>query len=179
MTCYAGVDNLSSFIASSVSVRSHLPSESEAYSSSNMLIESETESDGSDVMDESIIFRGIRLHDSLYNNSTVSILEAYVLVFQFAIKHSLTKTAISELLQLISVHLPADAKYPQSIHEVKGLFMEMFPHSMPSVHNYCEYCLSMLTSDGVCSTDGCSGLKRGQFISLPLAPQLKKIMESE
>ena len=113
----------------------------------------------------------------LYRMADVTIYDSYLLAFQYATRHSLTKTAFAELLQLISVHLPASAPFPKSVHRIKTFFSDLFPHASPVVHEFCSFCLSPLSGDEVCSMPNCRGVDKGQFISLPLGPQLKKLME--
>lgn len=51
-----------------------------------------------------------------YDSAEISVFESYLLCFQFAIRHSLTAKAFSELLQLLSVHLPSSSMAPKSIY---------------------------------------------------------------
>ena len=113
----------------------------------------------------------------LYDRADVTVYDSYLLVFQYATRHSLTKTAFNELLQLISVHLPTSAPFPKSVHRIQSFFQDLFPHTAPVVHEFCSFCLSPLSGDEICSTPNCRGIDKGQFTSLPLTPQLKKMME--
>lgn len=113
------------------------------------------------------------LHDSV----ELTLYDSYLFAFQFSLKHSLTKVAFTELLQLISVHLPKTASYPASIHSIKRFFLECFPHANPEVHHYCTYCLAVLPSDDMCTRVNCPGGDVAQFISVPLGPQLKNMMQ--
>ena len=111
------------------------------------------------------------MHSLLYENSDVTVLESYLLAFQYSVKHKLSKIALSELLQLIKVHLPQPTPYPTSVYQMKAFFMELFP-----------YCLAALPINGVCGTLNCPGTGQSQVnhsfsLSLSLAPQLKRIME--
>ena len=51
----------------------------------------------------------------LFEGANLSIFESYFLVFQFSIRHSLSSTAFTELLDLIRVHVPSSAKVAKSI----------------------------------------------------------------
>ena len=113
----------------------------------------------------------------LYDNAEISVFESHLLCFQFAIRHSLTAKAFSELLQLLSVHLPSSSMAPKSIHRLKSFFVDFFPHASPTIHAYCSCCLSLLGEEGFCSTEGCQGGAKEEFISIALAPQLKRILE--
>ena len=62
----------------------------------------------------------------LYPGSQITALQSYLLIFQFAIRHSMTTKSFTELLQLLSVHLPVTATIPKSVHKLKRVFMECF-----------------------------------------------------
>ena len=109
----------------------------------------------------------------LYDNAEISVFESHLLCFQFAIKHSLTTTAFSELLQLLTVHLPSSSMAPKSIYRLKSFFVDLFPHASPTDYPYCAVCLSLLDEEG----EGCQGGDEEEFISIALAPQLRRIFE--
>ena len=113
----------------------------------------------------------------LYDDAEISVLESHLFCFQFSIRHSLTAKAFSELLQLLSVHLPSSSLAPKSIYRLKSFFIDLFPHASPTVYPYCVTCLSLLGEEGFCLTEGCQGGAREEFISIALAPQLRRIFE--
>lgn len=115
----------------------------------------------------------------LYDNAEISVFESHLLCFQFAIRHSLTAKAFSELLQLLSVHLPSSSMAPKSIYQLKSFFLNLFPHASPTVHSYCAFCLSLCGDEGFCSTERCEGGSKEEFISIALTPQLKRIIEGK
>lgn len=136
---------------------------------------SEVESDAED--DNGFTIDGRNPSTPIYGGAQVTVFESYVLAFQFSVRHSLTKTAFAELLQLISVHIPKSACYPKNVQRVKHFFLQYFPHATPKVHSYCTYCLSVVPSNGSCTRVDCPDVNKDQFISIPLGPQLKKMME--
>lgn len=117
------------------------------------------------------------VHSLVYGHADVTVFQSYLLVFQYSMKHSLTKSALSDLLQLIKVHLPQNTSYLSSVHQMKEFFTKLLPHATPLVHQYCSYCLSALPSNGACAMANCPGTTKGQFITIPLTPQLKRIFE--
>ena len=165
------------------------PSSVDSKSSCSVEVEAENTSDTHVSIDDSDIDGSVSESDmeedsatreanaKLYAIADVSVYDSYLLTFQYATRHSLTKTAFAELLQLISVHLPTMAPFPKSVHRIKSFFQDLFSHTNPNVHEFCSFCLSPLSGDEVCSTPHCRGVDKGQFITLPLAPQLKKMME--
>ena len=115
---------------------------------------------------------------ALYPQAELSIFQSNLLVFQFAIRHSLTGKAFTELLQLLSVHLPKGAAVPKSVHTFKRFFVDAFPQSQAIQHVYCSCCQRPLAGKSErCLGYGYSGGDQAIFITLPLGPQLKNLME--
>lgn len=83
---------------------------------------------------------------TLYEGAQISILLSYLLIFQFVINHSLSGKAFTELLQLLSIHLPRDAKLPSSAQKLKSFFADLFPDVTPVTYGYCSQCLALLPS---------------------------------
>lgn len=46
----------------------------------------------------------------LYDGAELSVFDSYLLLYQYAIRHSITQKAFSELITLVSAHLPKEAK---------------------------------------------------------------------
>lgn len=134
---------------------------------------------GGNLSDDSMASTDVEASDNLafeplYEGSNVSIFDSHVLCLQLALKHSLTDKAFSDVLQLVSAHLPDTSKSPKSVYLLKKFFLNLFPQVTPIVHAYCSFCLKSW-QDGldVCCDRG----SREEFISLPIKPQLKRIME--
>lgn len=70
-------------------------------------------------------FSGIS-ETALYPGSHVSVFQSQLLVFQYALRHGLTTKAFTELLQLLSVHLPQNAAIPKSVHSLKRFLLIRF-----------------------------------------------------
>ena len=103
---------------------------------------------------------------------------SFWVVFPYAIRHSLTTKAFTELLQLIAVHLPKEAAIPRSVHNLKRFFVESYPELQPIQHYYCSCCQRPLLSDSsICNGHGCSGGSSATFITIPAGGQLKRAME--
>ena len=114
----------------------------------------------------------------LYPGADLSSLQSNLLLFQFAVRHSLTAKALTELLQLLAVHLPRGAVIPKSVHSLKQFFVDSFPESQAIQHSYCSCCQRPLASTSAsCHGSGCSGGTPGVFITIPVGPQLKRMME--
>ena len=62
----------------------------------------------------------------LFEGSEVSVLESYLMLLQYSLRHSLTKKAFSELLDLVIAHLPNTAKCATSIYKLKQFLLKCF-----------------------------------------------------
>ena len=52
-------------------------------------------------------FSGLHEYEvPLFEGSEMTILDSYLLLYQYALKHSLTKLAFQEMIELVNVHLP-------------------------------------------------------------------------
>lgn len=111
----------------------------------------------------------------LYSGSSLSVLQAAVLIFQFVVKHSLSNKVFTELLQLLLVLLPAPAALPKSVYLFKKYFSQQFPRLSTVVTHYsCSLCQKLLeTPNKVC----CGQCKPSKFVTVPLGPQLKRLCE--
>jgi len=107
--------------------------------------------------------------------SDLTVFMAYLLIFQYSVRHSLTKKALQELLQLISVLLPSGSTCPRSVRSLKNFFTQRFPNQKPSMQQYCSNCLKLLSSDQSC---GCHATT-SEFVTVPLGPQLKARLEGK
>ena len=115
----------------------------------------------------------------LYSGALVTAAQSNLLLFQYTLRHSLTMKAVTELLQLLSVHLPREARIPKSVHTLKRFILESFRDAVAERHFYCGCCQRPLPSeDARCSGLGCSfGDKPSVFITVPNSQQLKRIIE--
>ena len=78
--------------------------------------------------------------EPLFAGSRVSTLEAYIMIFQYALRHHLTAKAFSELLLLLQVLLPAVNLLPKSLYLLKNFFLKTFPNISIIEHYYCQAC---------------------------------------
>ena len=114
----------------------------------------------------------------LYQGSQLTVFQSHLLTFQYALRHSLSAKAFTELLKLLSVHAPKGAFIPTSIHNMKHCFLEAFSNTSPVHHAYCSFCQRPLESvDAHCTGHGCRGGWSAVFITLPIGEQIKRLME--
>ena len=116
--------------------------------------------------------------EPLYDGADISVFDSFLLIFQFALRHSLTSKAFSELLQLLGAHLPLGAKQASSVYSVKKYFLKLFPSAKAQEKRYCGNCHRLLQeSDEVCTNQYCSNASVEKFMASPVGPQLKAKME--
>lgn len=85
----------------------------------------------------------------LYDNAAITLSESMLSIFTYTIRHNLTGCAFSDLLSLISLHLPPNSHHKKTIHT----FMKFFSDSKAPLikHYYCSACMKSLdTKDSLC-----------------------------
>ena len=155
--------------------------DSEADSDLVHLYESfEFEDDASQTSAQPITGTALNKQTPLYSGAQLSSSQSNLLIFQYALRHGLTTKAFTELLQLISVHLPSGTHIPKSVHKLKRFMLQSFPNAEAMQHFYCGCCQrSLQSADARCTGNGCSAgdTKPCTFITVPIGPQLRRMME--
>ena len=117
--------------------------------------------------------------ESLYPGADITVMQANLLVYLFALKHNLTCKAITELLLLIRLLLPSGNHFCKSLYSLKQYFLQMTDAST-NTHNYCSMCHTPLTAEqDICSNNLCEEDTVHQFITMPVGGQLKRLVESK
>ncbi|GBM57674.1 hypothetical protein AVEN_222530-1 [Araneus ventricosus] len=123
------------------------------------------------------------LNEPLYPSSSVSLLDAYISILAFSLRHNITKTCMQDLLQLFNVLLPP-SNLPGTKHLFYSKLSSLFDNSTQA-YIYCKYCfetvcfLSDKHKSDICkeclkSFDFQDSMKQGYFFMyMPLEPQLK------
>ena len=111
----------------------------------------------------------------LYPGAELTVLHANLLLMQYALKHSLTKTAITNLLDVLRVLLPRGHKLPTSFHLIKKFFEKKCPEvTQLKTVSFCSLCHSKLEEVEKQCPNGCSKAVQ-DFLYIPIAPQLKRM----
>lgn len=123
------------------------------------------------------------LNEPLYPPSSVSLLEAYISILAFSLRHNITKICMQDLLHLFNLLLPP-SNLPSTNHLFYSKLSSLFDNSTEA-HIYCKHCFKIvcLLSDenkpDICkecskSFDFQDSMKQGYFFMyMPLEPQLK------
>lgn len=119
---------------------------------------------------------------TLFPGCPLTATSSSVLVMQFKMRHNLTQEALSDLLQLLSLHCPSPNHCVPSVY----LFNKQFTTLQTPVkhHYFCSTCLQEIESDGVtvCPNPACAQDLRVQngrssFLEVPIEQQLKCVLE--
>ena len=111
----------------------------------------------------------------LYPDSQDTILDSYILLYEYALRHSLTKEAFKELLQLITIHMPLNAKSAKSAYLLQGFFEEHFNDTKGECFYNCSKCHRSIDEGALCPS-GCN-TTISKFLYVPVEPQLKRRLE--
>ena len=130
--------------------------------------EVETESDGSD--EGEIMERHI-----LYPGSNLSSHDCSVAILSIMHKHSLTYSAVTDILKLFSQSLPSPNSLPQTQHLLLKSYVNYKVETI--VHRCCGYCSRLLSDDTSCTIAECQQacIPESSFITICLDQQLKTL----
>ena len=113
------------------------------------------------------------LKTPLYDGADVSVLDSYLLTYQFALKHGLSKVALDELIRLLITHLPRSSKAATSLHTLEKYFSQSLEITT-EVHRYCDVCHRLIQAENNQCESGCQSSVR-TFVVVPIDLQLKKL----
>jgi hypothetical protein len=107
--------------------------------------------DGKDEVEDR--FHGVNVDEALfkplYEGAKLSILDSYFQLMQFSLRHSLTKQAFSDLLNVICLHLPTNPS--MSAYKLKKLFLGLF-HDISFLKHHCCSSWDTLLDDNLIGT---------------------------
>ena len=83
----------------------------------------------------------------LYTGSEITIAQAIVLILSFSLRHSLTASAVEDLLKLLNVFLPSSNILPESLHLFRKIFHD--PSESLNVHLFCNICQTYLPKNNM------------------------------
>ena len=105
----------------------------------------------------------------LYPGATLTYFESHLQVFQYALRHRLTKLAFGDLLNLIDNHLPPTNSMV-SLYKLKKHFLHLYQDITYTTHFCCSSCHACLpTLETPCPND-CED-EAMEFLSISVIPQ--------
>ena len=114
------------------------------------------------------------MYQPVYPGAELTVLESYLLLFQYSLRHSLTKKAFSELLEVVGAHLPSGKM--TSSYKLTKYFSELFSDINADNHYCCSNCYQPLPNDSDTCTNECHA-NALDFIKIPIGPQIKRRLE--
>ena len=109
--------------------------------------------------------------EPLYSGSRLTVMESYMQIMSYSLRHKLTKQALSDLLSLVDEHLPVSSMV--SLHNLRKVFLQMYEDIRFDQHYCCSTCQSPLTSSNDTCRHGC-GDSAIEFLTIDIEPQLQR-----
>lgn len=118
-------------------------------------------------------------HDSqhIFEGCAHTHLSSYTMVMMLVMKHSLTRQAFTDILSLISSHLPPNTTYETSTYKVKDFLKSRMDSHTCTKQPFCEECHRLLSADQRTCVECDNGTAPLDFYDLNLKSQLSKILQ--
>ena len=115
-----------------------------------------------------------------YRNAPLTVAESLLLVVTFAIRYTLSGSALNDLLILISLPCISPNFCRRSLHQFQHFFRSL---KNPLVyHRYCSYCFllvddraTVICPNSLCSRDLTRSNSCSFFIEMPIVPQIRNL----
>ena len=118
--------------------------------------------------------------DVIYPGHFLPVKVSVLLIWLYAINHSITGAQLSDLLTLIGFHCILPHPALRSLYRFKRYFVNV---KSPLVrHYYCNFCLTCVDKDAknaFCSKDFTDSNKKSYFIEVPIEQQLQRFFERD
>jgi hypothetical protein len=108
----------------------------------------------------------------LYPGSSLTFFDSHLQVFQFALRHRLTKLAFSDLLNLVDNHLPKTNSMV-SLYKLKKHFLHLYRDITYTTHFCCSSCHAALSTLESSCPNTCEA-EAMEFLSISVEAQLKR-----
>ncbi len=146
--------------------------------SGDSLAEPETESD--DELTQSKLSASTSVDPAeeglpLFPGSTLTVFGSYFLPLEYSLRHGLTKSAFSDLIGLVSKHLPIGSA-TTSLYKLRRYFVDLFSDIAYQTHYCCSCCHRHLEEATQPCPSGCGG-DVIDFLTISVEAQLKRRME--
>lgn len=115
-------------------------------------------------------------HHPLYDGAKLSTWDSYLLIMKYALRHSLTKQAVKDLLDLVGMHLPTTSM--MSLYRLKKFFLNLYEDISFSTHCCCSMCHSPLDDADATCRNGCDS-DSTHFLTISVEAQLKRKLEGK
>ena len=113
------------------------------------------------------------MFEPLYSDATISLCGAVCAIMHFSTSNKMSYTAISQLLKLLQVLLPAPNSLPTTVYKLKRFFKQYKLHY--NIRSHCSECLSQI-DDCHCVV---MSRKTCHFVDVPIDKPLEVIVTSK
>lgn len=132
-----------------------------------------------------------KLPKELYPGASITVEDSILSIMKYALRHKTSYSALSDLLNLIVLHLPSEShtEHLQSLYFLKKAFStqsEKYGHEQSDiviVHEYCPNCIALWRSenDRICRFCGKARTrkKNNYFLALDIGAQLKSLFKGK
>lgn len=127
----------------------------------------------------------------LYPGASITIEDSILSIMKYALRHKTSYSALSDLLSLITLHLPTEShtEHLQSLHFLKKSFSsqsEYYGHEQSdivTVHEYCPNCIALWRSNDERICRFCSKPRKKKtnnyLLALDIGAQLKSLFKGK
>ena len=114
------------------------------------------------------------LREPLHEDSQLTTWDCYLHIMRYCLRHSLTKTAVSDLLGLVGLLLPKATS--TSLYKFKKTFLSLYEDISFNSHYCCSSCHSPFDSR---DSDCCNGCDMGsvEFLTISVEAQLRRKLQ--
>ena len=126
---------------------------------------------------------------TLHPGASITIEDSILSIMKYALRHKTAYSALSDLLNLIVLHLPSESQHLRSLYFLKKAFSsqsEKYGHEQSdtvTTHEYCPNCIALWRSDNdhICRFCGNSRThkKNNYFLALDIGAQLKSLFKGK
>ena len=128
----------------------------------------------------------------LYPGASITVEDSILSIMKYALRHKTSYSALSDLLNLIALHLPSEShtEHLRSLYFLKKAFSSQSEHhgyeqsDIVTIHEYCPNCVALLrnVTDRTCRFCGKSRGKQksnNYFLALDIGAQLKSLFKGK
>lgn len=163
----------------------HADFDADEYSDREFICESESSS--SDASEGEEEFHD-QFNDVIYPGASITVEESILSIMKYAIRHKTTYSALSDLLGLLSLHLPdiSNKEHLRSLYFLKKAFSsEARKDDFINLNEYCPDCYAPLPlgDDAEANCEFCgrtrSKREKNYFLTLDIGEQIKSMYEGK
>jgi hypothetical protein len=116
-------------------------------------------------------------HKQLFPDSNVQIIEYFIAIFAFKIKHNLNDATITDLLKLIRILIPNSNDCPKTMHYIETIFSK-YNNFKAIQHQYCTNCNIYVSTNECNKCKKCSNILI-HFVTFDFISQIESILKKK